>query len=233
MLESELKRGGASLDQYRGSKMSKILEIIGVSSLNELLTDLGSGKKTGALVVERFFSALKIKKNKASKIKSMILKDHQIEGVSVIYAKCCMPIYGDPITAHSDTDRGIVIHHSRCRQVAPQRSHELSTRYLPVIWGIDSKELHYKAHVKIHAEDKPGILADIASVFTKSNLNIVNIQSRDIDAMIIGFVVEVEVLNTDSLNKLMVKLRSLRFVTSCSRIINDTKTKNEKTNSYK
>ncbi len=233
MLESELKRGGVTLDQYRGSKMSRILEMIGVKSLNELLTDLGSGRKTGVLVAERFFSGLKIRKNKNPKLKAMVLSDHQIEGVSVIYAKCCMPIHGDPITAHSDTDRGIVIHHSRCRQVAPHRSHNISSRYFPAMWGSDSKELHYKGHVKIHAEDRPGILADIASVFTKSNLNIVNIQSRDIDAMIIEFVVEVEVLNTDSLNKLMVKLRSLRYVTSCSRIVNDTKTKNEKTNFYK
>ena len=233
MLESELKRGGVTLDQYRGSKMSRILEMIGVKSLNELLTDLGSGKKTGVLVAERFFSGLKIRKNKNPKLKAMVLSDHQIEGVSVIYAKCCMPIHGDPITAHSDTDRGIVIHHARCRQVAPHRSHNISSRYFPAMWGSDSKELHYKGHVKIHAEDRPGILADIASVFTKSNLNIVNIRSRDIDAMIIEFVVEVEVLNTDSLNKLMVKLRSLRYVTSCSRIVNDTKTKNEKTNFYK
>ena len=233
MLESELKRGGVSLDEYRGSRMSRILEMIGVNSLNELLTDLGSGKKTGALVAERFFSGLKIRKNKNPKLKAMVLSDHQIEGVSVIYAKCCMPIHGDPITAHSDTDRGIVIHHARCRQVAPHRSHNISSRYFPAMWGSDSKELHYKGHVKIHAEDRPGILADIASVFTKSNLNIVNIQSRDIDSMIIEFVVEVEVLNTDSLNKLMVKLRSLRYVTSCSRIVNDTKTKNEKTNFYK
>ena len=232
MLESELKRGGLSLDEYRGSRMSRILEMIGVKSLNELLTDLGSGKKTGALVAERFFAGLKIKKNKSPKPKAMILSDHQIEGVSVIYAKCCMPIYGDPITAHSDTDRGIVIHHARCRQVAPHRSQNVSSRYFPAIWGSDSKELHYKGHVKIHAEDRPGILADIASVFTKSNLNIVNIQSRDIDAMIIEFIVEVEVLNADSMNKLMVKLRSLRYVTSCSRIVNDTKTKNEKTNFY-
>ena len=233
MLESELKRGGVSLDEYRGSRMSRILEMIGVKSLNELLTDLGSGKKTAALVAERFFSGLKTRKNKNPKLKAMVLSDHQIEGVSVIYAKCCMPIHGDPITAHSDTDRGIVIHHARCRQVAPHRSHNISSRYFPAMWGSDSKELHYKGHVKIHAEDRPGILADIASVFTKSNLNIVNIQSRDIDAMIIEFVVEVEVLNTDSLNKLMVKLRSLRYVTSCSRIVNDTKTKNEKTNFYK
>ena len=233
MLESELKRGGVSLDEYRGSRMSRILEMIGVKSLNELLTDLGSGKKTGALVAERFFAGLKIKKNKSPKPKAMILSDHQIEGVSVIYAKCCMPIYGDPITAHSDTDRGIVIHHARCRQVAPHRSQNVSSRYFPAMWGSDSKELHYKGHVKIHAEDRPGILADIASVFTKSNLNIVNIQSRDIDSMIIEFIVEVEVLNTDSMNQLMIKLRSLRYVTSCSRIVNDTKTKNEKTNFYK
>ena len=233
MLESELKRGGISLDEYRGSRMSRILELIGVKSLNELLTDLGSGKKTGALVAERFFAALKIKKNKNSKLKAMVLSDHQIEGVSVIYAKCCMPIHGDPITAHSDTDRGIVIHHARCRQVAPHRSQNVSPRYFPAMWGSDSKELHYKGHVKIHAEDRPGILADIASVFTKSNLNIANIQSRDIDAMIIEFIVEVEVLNADSMNQLMIKLRSLRYVTSCSRIVNDTKTKNEKTNFYK
>ena len=70
MLESELKRGGVSLDEYRGSRMSRILEMIGVKSLNELLTDLGSGKKTGALVAERFFAGLKIKKNKNPKLQS-------------------------------------------------------------------------------------------------------------------------------------------------------------------
>ena len=159
MLESELKRGGVSLDEYRGSRMSRILEMIGVKSLNELLTDLGSGKKTGALVAERFFAGLKLKKNKNPKLKAMVLSDNQIEGVSVIYAKCCMPIHGDPITAHSDTDRGIVVHHARCRQVAPHRSQNISSRYFPAMWGSDSKELHYKGHVKIHAEDRPGILA--------------------------------------------------------------------------
>ena len=55
----------------------------------------------------------------------------------------------------------------------------------------------------------------------------------NIDSMIIEFTVEVEVLNTDSINKLMIKLRSLRYVTSCSRIVNDKKSKNEETNFYK
>ena len=233
MLETELKRGGVSLSEYRGSTMSRILDVIGVNSLSKLLTDLGSGKKTGALVAERFFEGLNISKDKSISIQAMVLTDNQIEGVSVIYAKCCMPIYGDPITAHSDTDRGIVIHHARCRQVTPHRSNTLSARYLAAIWGTNKIERHYTGHLKIHAEDRPGILADIASSFTKANLNIVNINSRDIDAMIIEFIIEAEVLNSESLSKLMIKLRSLKYVTSCSRIINDTKSKNEKTNLYK
>ena len=233
MLESELKRGGVSLSEYPRKTLSRILEVIGVKSLSALLTDLGSGKKTGALVAERFFEGLNISKDKSISIQAMVLADHQIEGVSVIYAKCCMPIHGDPITAHSDTDRGIVIHHSSCRQVTPHRSNALSARYLAAIWGTNKIERHYTGHLKIHAEDRPGILADIASAFTKANLNIVNINSKDIDAKIIEFIVETEVLNAESLSKLMIKLRSLKYVTSCSRIINDTKSKNEKTNIYK
>jgi len=228
MLETELKRGGISLAEYPGKALSRILEVIGVKSLSALLTDLGSGKKTGALVAERFFEGLNISKDKSISIQAMVLADHQIEGVSVIYAKCCMPIHGDPITAHSDTDRGIVIHHSRCGQVTPHRSNTLSARYLSAIWGTNKVERHYTGHLKIHAEDRPGILADIASSFTKANLNIVNINSRDIDAKIIEFIVEAEVLNAESLSKLMIKLRSLKYVTSCSRIINDTKSKMKK-----
>ena len=233
MLESELKRGGVSLSEYPRKTLSRILEVIGVKSLSALLTDLGSGKKTGALVAERFFEGLNISKDKSISIQAMVLADHQIEGVSVIYAKCCMPIHGDPITAHSDTDRGIVIHHSSCRQVTPHRSNALSARYLAAIWGTNKIERHYTGHLKIHAEDRPGILADIASAFTKANLNIVNINSKDIDAKIIEFIVEAEVLNAESLSKLMIKLIYLKYVTSCSRIINDTKSKNEKTNIYK
>ena len=112
--------------------------MLGVKSLNELLTDLGSGKKTGALVAERFFAGLRFKKNKKPKFKSMILSDHQIEGVSVIYAKCCMPVHGDQ-SQLIQILTGNVIHHSRCRQVSIPRSNTLSARYFPAMWGSDTR----------------------------------------------------------------------------------------------
>ena len=59
MLESELQRSGKSLKDYRGSTLKRVLDSIGVSSLNKLLTELGSGKRTGNIVAERFYSGLK------------------------------------------------------------------------------------------------------------------------------------------------------------------------------
>ena len=134
----------------------------------------------------------------------------------------------NPITAHSDTDRGIVIHHSRCRQVSIPRSNTLSARYFPAMWGSDSKELHYKGMLKFMQKIDQEFLQILHQFLLNPILNIVNIHSRDIDSMIIEFIVEVEVLNTDSINKLMIKLRSLRYVTSCSRIVNDRKQKMKK-----
>jgi len=62
MLESELQRSGKSLEDYRGSTLKRVLDSIGVTSLNKLLIELGSGKRTGNIVAERFYSGLKIEK---------------------------------------------------------------------------------------------------------------------------------------------------------------------------
>ena len=54
MLETELKRTGSNLSEYRGGALKKILDSLGVSSLNKLLTDLGLGREQGALLLRGF-----------------------------------------------------------------------------------------------------------------------------------------------------------------------------------
>ena len=90
MLESELARSGLSLEDYRG-RLQGVLKLLGVDSLNNLLTDLGLGRKTGAIVAEKFFEEVQAKGSKNKVSGSLILEDHNIEGVTVVYAKCCMP----------------------------------------------------------------------------------------------------------------------------------------------
>ena len=220
MLESELQRSGKSLKDYRGSTLKRVLDSIGVSSLNKLLTELGSGKRTGNIVAERFYSGLKIRKDKDSKkIKPVFIHDNHIEGVSVVFAKCCHPVYKDPVIAHSDTERGIVIHHKRCKQVAPFISKD--PRYIPGKWADNTKTLVYTAKINIVTIDEMGVLADLVSVFTKAGLNIEQINTKNIDSTFASFEMEVDVEDLEELNNVMLKNRSKKITTSCTRLINE------------
>ena len=220
MLESELQRSGKSLKDYRGSTLKRVLDSIGVSSLNKLLTELGSGKRTGNIVAERFYSGLKIRKEKDSKkIKPVFIHDNHIEGVSVVFAKCCHPVYKDPVIAHSDTERGIVIHHKRCKQVAPFISKD--PRYIPGKWAVNTKTLVYTAKINIVTIDQMGVLADLVSVFTKAGLNIEQINTKNIDSTFASFEMEVDVEDLEELNNIMLKIRSKKITTSCTRLINE------------
>jgi (p)ppGpp synthase/HD superfamily hydrolase len=78
-------------------------------------------------------------------------------------------------------------------------------------------------------EDRPGILADIASIFATQKINIMSVNSKDIDAVIQEFIFEGEFSNIEMVKKLMIKVRALKSVTSCTRIVNDERSKNEKT----
>ena len=220
MLESELQRSGKSLEDYRGSTLKRVLDLIGVTSLNKLLIELGSGKRTGNIVAERFYSGLKIRKDSDNKkIKPVFISDNHIEGVSVVFAKCCHPIYQDPAIAHSDTERGIVIHHNKCKQVVPFISKD--PRYIPAKWTTNTKNHVYTAKINIVTVDEIGVLAEIVSVFTKAAINIEQVHTKNIDSTFSAFEMEVDVESREELQYIMQKIRSKKITSSCTRLINE------------
>ena len=83
---------------------------------------------------------------------------------------------------------------------------------------------------KATGEDKPGALADLASVFAKLNINISNVYTKDLDERFTEFIFEGNVCITKEVKKLMAKILSIKFITSCIRVVNDAKSENEKTN---
>ena len=220
MLETELKRSGSSLADYRGKVLKQVLSTIGVTSLNKLLTELGLGKRTGNIVAERFYSGLRIrKKKKLETNNALTIIDNHIEGVSVVYAKCCSPVFGDSVIAHSDTDRGIVIHHKKCKGVSPYIDKD--SRYLDAKWGKSKKNNQYIAKLSISTENKVGVLSDLTSIFTRAGINIDSVQTKDIDSNFTGFDMGIEVTDLNELNKISQKVRSKKFTSSCIRLINE------------
>ena len=218
MLETELKRGGTSLDEYRGSALKKILDSIGVTSLNKLLTDLGLGKRTGSIIAERFYSGLQIREG-IKEPKPVLIIDNKIESVTVRFARCCLPCYGDNVVAHSDTERGMVIHHKKCKQVTPFIKKD--PRYMPAIWGENKKDHLYKVRIDINTEDKVGVLSDVSSVFARSGINIGYVNTKTIDKKFAGFEIQIEVKDKQELRQIMQKIRAMKITTSCKRNINE------------
>ena len=218
MLETELKRGGKSLTEYRGGALKKILDSIGVTSLNKLLTDLGLGKRTGSIIAERFYSGLQIREG-IEEPKPVLIVDNKIESVTVRFAKCCLPVHGDKVVAHSDTERGMVIHHKRCKQVAPFIKKD--ARYMPAIWGENKNDHVYKVKIDVNTKDKVGVLSDLGSVFARSGINIGSVNTKTIDKKFAGFEIEIEVEDKHELRAIMQKVRAQKFTTSCKRNINE------------
>ncbi len=218
MLERELKRAGSSLSEYRGSSLKKVLDSIGVTSLNKLLTELGLGKRTGSIIAERFYSGLQIREG-IQEPKPVLISDNKIESVTVRYAKCCHPIYGDNVIAHSDTERGMVLHHKRCQQVKPFLKKD--SRYMPAIWGENRMDNLYKAKININVEDKMGILSDLTAVFSKAGINIGDLNTKKIDGKFHYFDIEIEVNSVNELKKIMQKVRAFKYTKSCTRNINE------------
>ena len=218
MLETELKRGGKSLKEYRGGALKKILDSIGVTSLNKLMIDLGLGKRTGSIIAERFYSGLQIREG-IEEPKPVLILDNKIESVTVRFAKCCLPVHGDRVVAHSDTERGMVIHHAKCKQVVPFVKKD--ARYMPAIWGENKKGHLYKVRIDVNTKDKVGVLSDLGSVFARSGINIGSVNTKTIDKKFAGFEIEIEVKNKQELRKVMQKVRAQKFTTSCKRNINE------------
>ena len=220
MLETELKRSGIKLSDYKGATLKRVLGSIGVPSLTKLMTDLGLGKKTGNIVAQKFYEGLQIRKNSGDQqISPLRLANKKIEGVSVVFAKCCRPILDDEIIAHSDTERGIVIHHKICQQVAPFLAKD--TRYQPALWDAETKKHLYIAKLKVISENKVGVLSDVLSIFTREGINVVFVNTNAIDATFANIELEIEINDTKHLNILIDKVNAKKFVSDCSRQINE------------
>ncbi|MDB0066578.1 ACT domain-containing protein, partial [Gammaproteobacteria bacterium] len=167
-----------------------------------------------------FYSGLQIRKEKELiENRTVPIIDNHIEGVSVVFAKCCHPIQGDPVIAHSDTERGIVVHHQRCKQVSPYINKD--PRYFSAYWEPSKKSHLYLVMLKITTENKIGVLSDIVSIFAKAGINIEQVNTKAVDQKFSEFTLEVNIESLDELKRIMSKVRSKKFTASCSRIIND------------
>lgn len=169
-----------------------VLNDLGVSSWDELLGDIGSGRRLPAMVANQVASRRKTKQGEeASTAAETPLAIDGAEGMLVTFARCCSPIPGDNIVGFLSAERGVVVHTFDCRNIAEYRKHP--DKWVHVGWA-DKIRRNFLVNVRVDTENKRGVLANIATAIAEqgSNINYVNVEERDGRVSTIRFTIEVK-----------------------------------------
>lgn len=144
-----------------------------------------------------------------------LILDKDLRGIDYTLAKCCNPIYGDEIFGFVSS-QGIKIHRTNC-----PNAHDMFSRFayrvIPARWSGKSGST-YTIVLRVVGTDDIGIVTNLTSIISKesgTNLRSISIESND--GLFQGNL-SVTLQDTNTLDSLMKKLRTVRGVKSISRI---------------
>ena len=214
LLDQSLSSMNIKLRNIDKIDLRSALDGIGVRSLNLLLEEIGLGKRVGNVVAKQILAFLeKGYSNKDSK--AVPLEITGSEGLVVNYAACCRPIPGDSVIGHFTTEKGLVVHQERCKNILSVR--EDPSQCFPLNWHTEMEKL-FSTEIKVVAQDIPGLLATITSSIASADTNIEAMQAHKNYSGHIEFIFSLQVSDRNHLAVIIRKLRNLKDITSVNRV---------------
>ena len=154
----------------RDAQWDKFVRDAGAKSREEVLADIGLGKRLAAVVARRLLLLGEPGPHDAPAPGSVII--HGSENMAVQFAQCCRPIPGDPIIGVISKGQGMVIHTHDCPVIAKAR-HD-PDRVLDVAWDPETHKL-FDVSIKLVVANQRGVLAKVAAGIAEAGSNIQNV----------------------------------------------------------
>ena len=218
MLNQALRAMHTEASKIEESQWQKLLRDYGATDKEEILTDIGLGKRLNVMVAHQLMAMGEEHGERHAKHPNKPLGTITIrgsEGMAVQFAQCCRPIPGDPILGFINKDKGLVIHTHDCPSVRKFRVDP--DKWLDVEWDPETKRL-FKVNLKIAAANKPGMLATIAAAIAEANANIDNISMEESDnSSYTDILFTVQVYDRVHLADVMRRLRKISDVVRMNR----------------
>lgn len=235
LLAKELKKHDQNYKKLLEEKwFDEIAGDFGFPSRDEMYASIGFGKTSTEQVIQKLFRKYKAEnpdnlnensveekvempktKAKSSYGSEVKVSDFD-EDIEVKLAKCCNPVPGDKIIGYITKGNGISIHVRSCPNITSLKSPE---RLIDVYWR-NSKTDKFPVKIEIISKDETGALYQITKLISSENVSIqaMNVRSNDDHIGIVEMTVQV--LNTEELNDLIMKLKSLKQVENVYRVKN-------------
>ncbi|RTZ47901.1 bifunctional (p)ppGpp synthetase/guanosine-3',5'-bis(diphosphate) 3'-pyrophosphohydrolase [Candidimonas sp. SYP-B2681] len=198
----------------------KLAKSSGATSREEILADIGLGKRLAAVVARRFapenafLATTAAAFDELSSVTSAPILIHGNEGQAVQLAPCCGPLPGDAIIGGIRLGHGLVVHMEECAVAQRQRARE-PERWIPVLWDSNTAR-HLSTRLDVTVVNERGVLGRLAAEVTEADSNIMHLTMQD-DAAATGILhLTVQV---DSRKHLAQVIRAIRHVPQVQKIV--------------
>lgn len=199
---------------------------------DDLYASIGYGGLSAQKVILRLREEYaKLKKSKketeaehgGSKTKKTHYNGIEVEGVEnclVRLAGCCNPVPGDDIRGFITKGRGVSVHRADCSNIRPSSlTEEDQNRFIPVKW-VDEKQASYIASLQIEADNRIGMLMNVASCLADLKINCSSIDSRIMKSGVAVMNVGLEISDAADIKKAMNKIKQIPGILSVARKTN-------------
>ena len=152
----------------------------------------------------------------ASGSQDVLVIEQNLKNVEYKLAKCCNPIYGDPIFGFVSISAGIKIHRANCPNAQDMRS-RFPYRIVPARWSGKVVGMQYPITLRVVGLDDIGIVSGITSLISKESgvlLRTISIDSHD--GIFEGHLTLL-VSSTDQLDAIQKKIATVKGIKNISR----------------
>jgi len=220
LLQQALQELHLNLPSEDDPMWEKLARSTGATSKDEILADIGLGKRLAAVVARRFAPEHQIVATTAAAVdeitsaRSAPILIQGNEGQAVQLASCCGPLPGDQIIAGMRLGQGLVVHTADCPTAARLRARE-PERWVNVGWDSHTAK-HLPTRLDITTRNERGVLGRLAAKVTAADSNIVQITMDDDAVATISLHLTIQVDNRKHLAQV---IRAIRQVPQVQKIV--------------
>jgi len=214
LLNQALSALQTNVGKITESQWTKLLKDSNAKTRQDILGDIGLGKRLGVVVARRLLALSETHLVDQKPKAPIIIRGS--EGMAVQFAQCCHPIPGDPIIGLINKGQGMLVHTHDCPVIVKTRSDP--DKVFDVEWAPETKKL-FNVNIRIVVKNERGVLAKVAAEIADSDSNIDNVAvAPDSGDQYATMNFTLQVANRVHLAKILRALRGIPEVVRINRI---------------
>jgi GTP pyrophosphokinase len=218
ILEKEIEKYRIETSSELTKKLKNASIELGFLELETMFENIGYGKLTPLQVLSKIIPQEKIPQVLPTvKAKKQIDQGIRVQGINDVmikFARCCNPVPGDEIIGYITRGRGVSVHKIDCSNIDFISNEK--DRLVKVEW-IKTEELFYPVKIKIIADDRSNLVADIMLVFSNLKISVSAIHAVTNKNNIANIDIALSINNLDQLKEIIKKIKKVKSVLTVKR----------------